>query len=388
MRFIATLSVLALAPLAMAAALAQGAGAIRTAEPAELREAKARAAAAQDRAEDLRQEAAAATDAADRLTAQRAAMSAEIEGASAQIAAANARLGIIAKNQREQRRLLGRENEPMLRLNAALQAMTARPSALLFAQPGSRSDYVHLRAVMATVRPEIERRTALIRQKIAAQNELRNQQIVALKSLKNAQTLLGSKRNALAKLENTARTRAGGLSATAAVEYEQAIAQGERARDMVADLDTQRTGQERAASLAALDGPVLRPGSVAAKAAREGAYVLPEHGALIFGYKELNATGYRERGIRLAFEPGEDITAPAAGRISYAGPYRSYGNIVIIEHGNGWTTLMTNLGALGVNEGDRVPQGGVLGTAGEDNGAVTVELRRNGRIMDIVAMLI
>lgn len=384
MRFLLTLSALALTPLAMAAALAQNA----TADPAELREAKARAAAAGERAENLRQEAANATDAADRLTAQRAAMSAEIDGAAAEISAANARLGIIAKRQGEQRRLLGIESEPMLRLNAALQAMTSRPSALLFAQPGSRADYVHLRAVMATVRPEIEKRTASIRQQIAVQNELRKQQMVALKSLKNAQGLLSGRRNALVELEKTARSKAGGLSATAAVEYEQAIAQGERARDLVAALDTERTGQERAASLAALDGPVLRPGSGIAKASKNNAYVLPEHGELIFGYKELNSTGYRERGIRLAFGAGEEITAPAAGWISYAGPYRSYGNIVIIEHGSGWATLMTNLGEISVNEGDRVAQGGVLGTARNDDDRITVELRRNGRVMDIVAMLI
>ncbi len=384
MRFLLTLSVLALAPMAMAAALAQGSGE----GAAALQEAKVRAAAAADRAENLRQEAATATDAADRLTAQRAAMSAEIDGATAEISAANARLAIIAKRNREQRPLLAIESEPMLRLNSALQAMTARPSALLFAQPGSRADYVHLRAVMATVRPEIEKRTASIRSQIAAQNELRRQQMVALKSLKSAQGQLGNRRTELAKLESVARGKAGGLSATAAVEYEQAIAQGERARDLVAALDTDRTGQERATSLAALDGPVLRPGSTIAKASKGNAYVLPEHGELIFGYKELNATGYRERGIRLAFEPGEDITAPAAGRISYAGPYRSYGNIIIIEHGSGWTTLMTNLGELSVVEGDRVAQGGQLATARDDNSEITVELRRNGRIMDIVAMLI
>lgn len=381
MRFFATIAALALAPMAMAAALAQTSA-------ADLEEAKARASEASARAEDLRQEAATATDAADRLTAQRAAMSAEIDSASAEMAAANARLAIIAQRSREQRRLLAIQSEPMLRLNSALQAMTARPSALLFAQPGSRADYVHLRAVMATVRPEIERRTASIRQQIAAQNELRKQQMVALKSLKSAQGLLSNRRNELAKLETVARKKAGGLSATAAVEYEQAIAQGEHARDLVAELDTERTGQERATSLAALDGPVLRPGSGIAKASKNGAYVLPEHGELIFGYKELNATGYRERGIRLAFDPGEDITAPAAGRISYAGPYRSYGNIIIIEHGSGWTTLLTNLGELYVSKGDRVVQGADLATAREENGDITIELRRNGRIMDIVAMLI
>lgn len=388
MKFLLTVATLALAPLGMAA-LAQTAGFSASQGQADLRDAKANASAAKERAETLRQEAANATNAADRITAQRAALSAEIDGARAEIAAANARVAIIARNQRAQRARLSVESEPLLRLNSALQAMTAKPSALLFAQPGSRSDYIHLRAVMATVRPEIDRRTARLRQQIAAQAESRRQELVALKSLKSAQGDLAERRNSLVSLERDARSKAGGLSANAAVEFEQAIAQGERARDLVEQLDTARTGQAQAEVLAALDGPTLRPGSVGVSAqAPKRAYVLPEYGELVFGYKELSTTGYRERGVRLTFEGGADITAPAAGRISYAGPYRSFGNIVIIEHGSGWTTLLTNLGELTVNEGDRVAQGGTLGTARDDRPEVTMELRRNGRVMDIVAMLI
>ena len=41
--------------------------------------------------------------------------------------------------------------------------------------------------------------------------------------------------------------------------------------------------------------------------------------------------------------------APAAGRIVYAAPFRSYGNVVIIDHGGGWTTVITDLAALDVS---------------------------------------
>lgn len=387
MKFWLTLSALALAPLAVAGGLmAQGAPSLDAQHQA-LRDAKAKAILAERRSEFLRQEASNAANAADRLVAKRAVLSAEMDAAEAQIGAANARIAIIARRQRAQRAQLGQESEPVLRLNAALQQMTGRPTALMMAQPGQRTDYIHLRAVMSTVQPEIIRRTSALRQQISAQNEYRAQELVALKSLGDARVKLKSRRTALAKLEDNARGKAGDLSADAAIEYEQAIAQGERARDIVGRIDTLRVGGERAAELAALDGPVLLGGAMEKRASRPTAYMLPAKGEVVSGFHELNITGYRERGIRIMLAPSTSVSAPAAGKISYAGRYRGYGQIVIIEHGNGWTTLITNLVALNVTKGQTVRQGAALGSVGVEQSEIGVELRKNGRVMDIAALL-
>jgi murein hydrolase activator len=387
MRFWLTLTALALAPLAVAGGLlAQGAPSLDAQQQA-LRDAKAKAVLAERRSEFLRQEASNAANAADRLVAQRAVLSAEMDAAEAQIGAANARIAIIGRRQRAQRAQLGQESEPVLRLNAALQQMTGRPTALMMAQPGQRKDYIHLRAVMATVQPEIVRRTSALRQQISVQNEYRAQELVALKSLGDARTKLKSRRTALAKLEGNARGKAGDLSADAAIEYEQAIAQGERARDIVGRIDTLRVGGERAAELAALDGPVLLGGAIEKRPSRTTAYVLPAKGKVVFGFHELNITGYRERGIRMELAPSTSVSAPAAGKVSYAGRYRGYGQIVIIEHGNGWTTLITNLAALNVTKGQTVRQGAALGSVSAEQSEIGVELRKNGRVMDIAALL-
>jgi murein hydrolase activator len=352
-----------------------------------LRQAKARAAAAEERSDTLRQEASNADRAVDRIVAQRAALSADIDAANAQIDAAKARIAIIARRQRAQQAQLGQRSEPVLRLNAALQQMTGRPTALMMAQPGQRSDYIHLRAIMATVQPEIARRTAALRQQIAIQKDLRGQELLALKSLGDARGRLQSQRSALAKLEGSSRGRADSLSADAAVEFEQAIAQGERARDIVEDIDSQRSGGETAADLATLDGPVIRAMDTARPASpARGAYRIPEGGQLLFGFSELNNTGYRERGIKLRLPAASNITAPASGRVSFAGPYRSYGQIVIIEHGGGWSSLITNIGSLSVAKGAQVSQGAVLGSVTPDNPDITIELRRHGRTMDIAAL--
>lgn len=388
MRFGIIVTAIGLAPAVIAASLAAQAGPTIGEQQADLREAKDRAAEAQQRAEFLRQEASDATGTADRITAQRAMLASEIEAAEAQIEAAKARLAIIAGRQKEQRSRLGIASEPMLRLNSALQAMTGRPASLLIAQPGTRADYVHLRAVLATVQVDIARKTAALRAQIAAQNELRDQEMLALKTLDSARVRLNERRLALARLEEEARAKAGGLSADAAIEFEKAIAQGELARDLVANIDIQRSGAETADKLSVLAGPILRPGTGNVDRTNNAAYILPGSGNLVFGFNELSETGYRQRGIRLLLAPSASVRAPAAGKISYAGHYRSYGQIVIIEHGGGWTTLITNLADLSVDDGQSVKQGQVLGSVGSDNSQITLELRRHGRTMDIAALLL
>ncbi|MFC4292756.1 murein hydrolase activator EnvC family protein [Sphingorhabdus arenilitoris] len=385
MRFWLSLILMASIPLIFAAALsAQSSEDQRQA----LRDAKAKAAMAEQRSETLRQEAANAERAADRLVAQRAVLSADIDTAQAQIEAANARIAIISRKQLEQRSSLGKASEPMLRLNAALQQMTGRPTVLMMAQPGQRSDYVHLRAVMATVEPQIRRRTAALRQQIVIQKDLKSQELVALKSLGDAKQRLAVQREALARLEGSSRNRADSLSADAAVEFEQAIAQGERARDLVENIDTLRLGTEKASELAALAGPVMRTKDAQPIGKNTApVYVLPKNAKLISGFYELNDTGYRERGIRLALPPTSAIGAPAAGKVSFAGNYRSYGRIVIIEHGSGWSTLITNFDSLSVSEGMTVEQGQELGFAPAEKAQITIELRRNGRTMDIAALV-
>lgn len=82
------------------------------------------------------------------------------------------------------------------------------------------------------------------------------------------------------------------------------------------------------------------------------------------------------------------MVAPAAGRIAYAGRFRSFGRVAIIDHGGGWTTLVTGLGALAVAAGQDVAAGAPLGRAADgDEPRVTVELRRRGQPADIAALL-
>ncbi len=96
------------------------------------------------------------------------------------------------------------------------------------------------------------------------------------------------------------------------------------------------------------------------------------------GFGDKAAGLARSRGIVLAVRPSAQAVAPAPGRVAFAGPYRGFGRIIIIEHDGGWTTLVTGLAKLDARVGDTLVAGSPIGVTGPGDMPVTVELRQDG----------
>lgn len=384
----------ALAALVTSAALGQSLDAERRA----FADARTKAAAAQQRSLRLEASASAARDQSDQARSRAAAVAARIQGAEADIDAAEARIAIIERLRRDQRARLALQQGPTVRLVAALQTLARRPAALALAQPGSLNDLVHVRALLSTIVPAVEARTADLRAEVARGRELRNQADRALALLAQSQQSLVTQRNALAALAVERRRASENLSGSAMIEQDRALAMGEEARD-IGDLMTQigASAQIRSA-LETLPGPTMRParpGEARALPADssinpgggQAPYRLPVIGQIVTGLGEVSATGIRARGLTIATRPGAQVVAPTGGRIAFAGPYRGYGNIVIVDHGRGWTTLITSLSALDVRVGDPVDPGSPIGRAGPSRPTITVELRKMGQPVDITRLI-
>ena len=70
------------------------------------------------------------------------------------------------------------------------------------------------------------------------------------------------------------------------------------------------------------------------------------------------------QGIDLAIDAGTDIYAAASGTVVVAGWYYTYGNCVVIDHGNGVRTLYGHCSSLNVSVGDEVARGDLIGKVG------------------------
>ena len=368
-------------------------------ERTQLIDAKQQSAAAMARSALLEKQALAASSEADRLKKRSAALAARIQSAEADISAGEARVALVTRRLSAQRARLAEQQQPLLELAASLQQLSRQPPVSVLAQPGSLTDMVHARAVIDAAMPVIERRTAGARRELAALQAVRQQQAVALKALSGSKAQLAHRRDALTRLENEGRLRSRELMSSAQLEADRALGLGEKARDIVDLMDSLEADGAVRAELAQLAGPLPRPrnpesniASAAPPAAAEaeltqGAYRLPVVGRIVAGLGEVNESGVRSRGVTIAARPGGQVVAPAPGRVGFAGDYRGYGKIVIIDHGGGWVSLLTGMIALSVGVGDTLDAGAPVGRAGSDDSRITVELRRAGRPVDIVAMI-
>ena len=115
--------------------------------------------------------------------------------------------------------------------------------------------------------------------------------------------------------------------------------------------------------------------------------MVPVEGRLLTGVGEISDGGVHSRGLTFAVDPRARVVAPANGRVAFAAPFRSYGNVVILDHGRGWSTVITNLETLDVARGQTVRRGQTLGRTGSGQPEVTVELRRQGRPVPLAQLI-
>ena len=345
------------------------------------------------RAERLEAETERAEEASAKAQGQAAALAARVQQAEASVAAAEAELAIVERDRVSLSRSLAQRREPLVQLTAALQTMARRPLALAALQPGSLKDIVHTRAVLGSAIPIVRERTSSLRSELDRARALEAERAEFLASRRAAEARLDARRKDMLALAEQERIRARQAAGGASREAVRAVELAEEARD----LDALVSGFERDAvlrrRLAALDGPVVRPTRPGAAAAPRragsvaqggdlGTYLLPVTGKVVQGFGETTGAGSRRPGIVMQPRPAAQVVAPGAGRVAFAGEYEGYGRIVIIEHGGGWTSLLTGLANVAVSTGQGVKAGSPLGLAASRNPEIALELRLAGKAVN------
>lgn len=116
----------------------------------------------------------------------------------------------------------------------------------------------------------------------------------------------------------------------------------------------------------------------------QGTMPFPVAGDLTEKYGEAASTaqtgGSRARGITIKGRSGAQVVAPFDGIVAFAGPFRGYGQLLIIEHSEGYHTLLAGLGRIDSAVGQLVLAGEPIGVMeNADTTSLYVELRRDGQ---------
>jgi septal ring factor EnvC (AmiA/AmiB activator) len=339
----------------------------------ELKRARQEAQAAEADMRRLDQAAAKARGDAARLAAERRAAAAAIAASEASISAADAQVRLAEAQVAMRSARLAERQSPLAALLAGVVSMGRRPPLLSVADSSSVGEIVRVRALLDTTLPVIRARTASLSGELAESRRAQASARHAREQLNGARRELERRQQRFAALEDKATERAAKLGAGAVEAADVMVASSETEARVLSAAEHRSNALRLAAELGALPPAPTRPGPAHGQPPPLQ-YRLPITAKLSEGVGAVSETGIRSRGLSFEAVRGDLVSVPADGTIAFAGPFRRYDGVVIIDHGNGWMTLMTGVRAER-RKGERVGIGEPLGRA---LGSLTVELSTNG----------
>jgi septal ring factor EnvC (AmiA/AmiB activator) len=341
------------------------------------------------------------------LAAREAALQKEIEALRGQLvaaaAAARARELAVVEHGESLARLEAEEQEKVVALNArrrqlsdllmALARHARRPPEAMVAMPSSPEDTIRAALLLAAAVPELEAEASSLRTEIESLDAVRRAGADTREQLERESQQLARDRG---RLEGLVSQKSSLQNQTQA-ERRKAQADGDRlareARDIKELMErVEAERQTRATETATRRAPhpaAPRPGTELAALPRA---IPPVSGPIVAAFGARSDGGSINRGVTLEVASGSSVLAPFAGRVVYAGPFRDYGQLLIIEHGEGYHLLLAGFGRIDSALGESVLAGEPIGIVGSSGGAVAgrggapsriyLELRHNGRPID------
>ena len=306
--------------------------------------------------------------------------------------------------------LKDREDAKLVRLAAqrgqlagilvALQRVARYPPEALMMQPISPADTVRSAILLRAAVPEIKRSAFRLREDLESLAKARREMAEKKIQLTSVTAGLETERKRLAVLfgQKTA-VKFRTLTARKSETRRMKSLSGEAAtlRELLKKLNKGRpppqSGQKPSVSgeSTAKTNPYVPPKTVlglpagltgAPISGQRGKLAPPVVGRIIGRFGQTLSTGLTRKGMRLQTASGAQVVAPYEGRVVYAGKFRGYGELLIIEHGEGYHSLLSGLARIDNTIGQWVVAGepvGVMGRPDSRKPVLYVELRRNGQ---------
>lgn len=323
------------------------------------------------------------------------------------------RLMSLGENEDAVRLSLVARRDVLAEVLAALQRIGKRPPPALAVRPSDALSAVRSAILLNAVMPELKVETEALAADLAElqrlksviaeeKNRLGGDAMRLAEEKSRLELLLSAKRQEHLKsvkvLEEEKRRAA--LLADQAGSLEELIA------NLEAEIESARDAAEKSRQ-AAIDAkrnasrnfdPFADPGRLAPQITFEeakGRLPQPVAGTLLKDFGQEDEFGGVTEGQSIATRPGSNVTSPADGWVVYSGPFRSFGQLLILNTGDGYHVLLAGLNRIDAELGQFVLTGepvGVMGATqwasastfglGSTQPILYVEFRKDGRAVD------
>lgn len=346
----------------------------------------------------------AAADEAARLAEARVAAAARLRTAEDALATASAKVADLAQRRAAAAQRLAARAAALAPMLPAIERLSLYPAETLLAVPMPPEQAVRGAIVLSGISHALEADAAALRAEQAEVTALQAELDAALPGLDAAQreqARLAADLDAQIAEAGAVRQAADDAAAEAATRAAADAARADSLRSAIARIEADRRSAEaRAREEAAAAARRRQVAEAAAAEAREealarpagpgvgeprGQLTAPVAGSLVRGFGQATEAGPAS-GETYATPPGARVVSPCGGRVVFAGPFRSFGLLLIVDCGGGYHFVLSGLDRLDTQAGQRVEAGGPVGvmagwdprSPGAPRPTLYVELRKDG----------
>ena len=325
-----------------------------------------------------------------KLNAQLIDIAAQVRDVEASIADAEARLRPLDTREQEIRASLDSRRSEVVEVLAALQRAGRRAPPALLVRPEDALESLRTAILLGSVVPELRARAeklagdlselVVLRRSITSE---RNRLAVDRDKLREDQTRLAALVDERQRQQNSTERDMEAEGARAAALARQVDTLQALIGKMEQDLKTAAKAAAAASqqgtpaapggkpNLGGLKDPARRSPAIAFASAK-GLLALPVNGVKIREFGGSDGAGGVEKGISLATRAGAQVTTPCDGWVVYAGPFRSYGQLLILNAGGGYHVLVAGMERISVSIGQFVLTGEPVATMGRTSQVASI----------------
>ncbi len=301
---------------------------------------------------------------------------------------------------------LAKHRDVLAEVLGALQRMGLNPPPAILVKPEDALSSVRSAILLGAVVPEMRAETDILAANLKELSRITTSIEAERGRLKEKVADQVAEKQRLTLLLQAKRKLQAGTEQALTQEKENAQALAAKAKslkDLIASLEKDADEKREAgkapandAELAAL--PVPEANRLAAAtpfSALKGQIALPVIGKVKRRFGSGDGNGSTLMGDMVATQSGSIVTAPADGKVLYAGPFRSYGQLLILDAGDGYHVVLAGMTGLNVASGQSVLAGEPIGAMGEARVAsasasvdennvpeLYVEFRKDGKPVD------